>query len=97
MQWLAAKLIADGFDDFGIPMTDVEDAEAPQTIDVGPSGNVTIRVRSGVRPFDHRAGAMRIGRFAVLEKAGINVVAKRVDRLVRNPRSLLRSYVGLFD
>ena len=74
-------------------MSDVEDAEAAETVEVGATGNVAIGVRPGVGPLDDRAGATRIGRLAVLQESGIDVIAKRLDRLAGNPFRLGRADV----
>jgi hypothetical protein len=90
-------LIGDGFDDFWIAMADVEDAEAAQTVDVRASRNVAIRVRSRIRPLDDRSGAARVGRLAILEKAGVDVISERLDRFACDPRRLGLRYLALFD
>jgi hypothetical protein len=88
VQRLAPHLVDHGFDDFGIAMADVEDAEPAQAVDVGASGDVAIRVRARIRPFDDRAGVPRIGRLAILQKSGIDVLLERVDRFARDPLRL---------
>jgi hypothetical protein len=97
VQRLAPHLIGDGFDDFGIAMPDVEDAEAAQAVDVGASGNVPKRIWSGIRPLDDGARAPRIGRFAILQKSGIDVVSERLDGFFRDPRRFRRRDLALFD
>ena len=96
VQRLAAQLIGHGLDDFGIAMTDVEDAEAAQAIDVRAPGDVAIGVRSGVGPLDDGAGVACVGRFAVFEKARIDVVAKRLDGFARDPRRFVRRDLASF-
>jgi hypothetical protein len=78
-------------------VSDVEDAEAAETIEVRATGDVAIGVRSGVGPLDHRARAARVGRLAVLQEPGIDVIAKRLDRLAGNPFRLGRANVRLLD
>lgn len=76
MQRLAAQLIGYRFNDFGIAVADVEDAESAQAVEVDASGYVAIGVRSGIRPLDDRAGAARVGRLAIFEESRIDVIAK---------------------
>ncbi len=81
MQRLAAQLILHRFDDFGMAVTDVEDAEAAQTVDIFASVEIAVGVGAGVGPLDDRAGLADVARLAVLQKSGVYVVAKRLDRL----------------
>jgi hypothetical protein len=89
VQRLAAQLIGDRLDDFRMPVADVENAEAAQTVDVFFAGYVAIRVWSGVGPFDRRRCMFDRRGFAIFEKAGVDVVAERCDRFLRNPRGIV--------
>jgi hypothetical protein len=94
---LTPHLIGDGFENFWISMADVEDAEAAEAVDVRAPRNVSVGVRPGVGPLDDRPGAARVSRLAIFQKAGIDVVSKRLDGLARNPRRLGRRDLALFD
>jgi hypothetical protein len=94
---LAAKLIADRFHYLRIAVADVEDPEAAQAVDIGPAVEVAIGVRPGIGPFDDRTRVLRVGRLAILEKPGIDVFSKRLDRLTRDPRGIRGRDLGLFD
>ena len=78
-------------------MADVEDAESAQAVDVGATGDVAVRVRSRIGPLDDDAGILRVGGFTIFEKAGIDVVSKRVNGFARDPRRLVRRDLVLFD
>lgn len=97
MQRLAFELRFDGPDDFGVAMSDVEDAEAAEAIDILFSVDVAIAVRTGVGPFDGGRSAVDRRRLAVLEKARIDMVAKVVDGFARDPRGVFRRDRRLFD
>jgi hypothetical protein len=97
VQRLPPHLVGDRLDDFRIAMSDIEDAEAAETVEVGASRDVAIRVRAGVGPLDYRGGAVLIRRLAVFQESGIDVVAKRLDRLARDPFRLGGAYLRLLD
>jgi hypothetical protein len=97
VQRLPAQLIHHRFDDFRIAVADVEDAEAAQAVDVFAPGDVAICVRAGVGPFDDRFGFVGVARFAILEEAGIDVLAKRLDRFMRDPACLFGGDLRRFD
>jgi hypothetical protein len=90
VQRLAAQLIHDRFDDLGMPVSNVEDAEPAQAIDVLAPAYVAVGVRSGIGPLDYRFGAFRVGRFPVFQEAWVDVIAKRFDRFARDPRRVGR-------
>jgi hypothetical protein len=97
VQGLAPHLIADGFDDFWMAMAHVENAEAAQAVQVGAAGNVAIGVRSGVGPFNDGACAAGVGRFSILEEAGIDVRSERLDGFARDPLCLLLRDLAILD
>ena len=97
MQRLATELRRYGSDNFRIAVANVENAEAAQAVEIRASSDVAIRVQSRVGPFDNRAGTMFIGRFAIFQESGIDVLAKRLDRFARDPFGLGRTNLGLFD
>ncbi len=68
---------------------DVEDAEAAETVQILATVYVAIRIRSGVRPLDDRAGAAGVGGFAVFQEARVDVVAETVDRFARDPAGFI--------
>ena len=84
MQRLPFQLRAYGSDDFGMPVTDVKDAEAAQTIDV----LATVDVGEDV-PFVGKLdrGIERAARsgLAVLEKSRVHVIAEPLDRFADDP------------
>jgi hypothetical protein len=90
VQRLAPHLIDHRFDHFRVAVTNVEDAEPAQTIDVFFAVDVAIGIRARIGPFDDRCCALRRGRFTVLEKARIDVIAKRFDRFARDPSCVIR-------
>ena len=96
VQRLPAQLIAHRFDDLGMAMPDVKDAEAAQAVQVLAPVYVAVGVGPGIGPFDDRAGLARVGRFAVFEKSGIDVVAERVDRFASDPRRFVGSTSSVF-
>ena len=97
VQRLARELVLNGFHDFRLAMSDVEDAETAQAIDVLASVDVAIRVRARVRPFDDRGCAVRIRRFAVEKKTRVEMVAKRLDGFFGYPARFRRVDRGLGD
>ena len=84
MQRLALELRAHGADDFGMPMSDVEYAEAAETVDVFAAVDVRKNV-AGIRPLDRRVERAARARFAVFEKTGVDVIAESVDGLADDP------------
>jgi hypothetical protein len=70
-------------------VSDVEDAEAAETIQILAAVDVSIRVRSGVRPFDDRAGAADVAGFAVFQEARVDVVAETLDGFARDPAGVV--------
>src|SRR5579863_1246463 len=91
MQRLPPQLVHDGFDDFRMAMPDVENTETAETVDVFAAADVAIRIRPGVGPFDDGLGAFDGAGFAILEKTGVDMLAKCVDCLARDPARLVRS------
>lgn len=78
-------------------MADVEDAEAAQTIYIFAAGDVLIGIWSRIGPLDDGAGALRVRRLAILEEAGVDVIAKPIDRLARDLLSLVGRDLALRD
>jgi hypothetical protein len=78
-------------------MADIEDAEPAETIDVFFAVDVAIRIGARIRPFHDGCGAIRRSGFAIFQEAGIDVIAKRLDRFARNPSGILRRDVRLGD
>lgn len=68
---------------------DVEDAEAAETVQILATVYVAIRIRSGVRPLDDRAGAAGVAGFAVFQEARVDVVAETVDGFARDPAGVI--------
>jgi len=97
VQRLPLQLRGDRLDDLRIAVADVENSEPAEAIYIRAPGDVAIGVAPGVGPFDDRAGAARIVRLAIFEKAGIDMIAEVFDRLVRDPLRFRRRDVGLFD
>ena len=62
-------------------MADVEDAETAEAVDILSAVDVAVGVRTCVRPFDRGDRVLDRGRFAILEKAGIDVIAETFDGL----------------
>jgi hypothetical protein len=71
-----------------VTVADVEDPEAAETIDVLAAVDVREDV-TGIAPF-HRGTVERafVAGFAVLEKSGIDVIAKTVDGFANDPIGL---------
>ena len=87
MQRLAIELRANRIDDLRMPVTDVEDAEAAEAIDIFAAVDVREDV-AAVGPLDGRIErALRTG-LAVLEKSGVDVIAKPVDGFADDPIGL---------
>jgi hypothetical protein len=78
-------------------MSDIEDAEAAQEVDVFAAAQVAERVAAGVSPLDGGVGRAVRGGLAVFEEAGIHVIPKGVDRLARYPSGLGRFDRGARD
>jgi hypothetical protein len=97
MKRLALHLIGHGLDHFRIAVTDVEDAEAAQAIYVLFAIDVTVRIRSGVRPLDGCSGVLDRRRFAVFQEARIDVVAEGFDGFAGDPRNVVRRDLRLCD
>lgn len=97
MERLTPKLIAYRLHDFGMAMADVEDAEAAETIDICATANVAIGVRPGIGPLDDRFRTRDVGRLAVFEKSGVDVLAERVDGFARDPRRVRGRDLRLAD
>ena len=96
VQRLPIELRAHGRHHFGMPMADVEDPEAAEAVDVFAAVDVREDVPA-VGPLDRgRERALRAG-LAILEKAGIDVIAKAVDRLADDPRCLFAIDRGRVD
>ncbi len=87
MQRLTIELRAHGCDHFGMAVSDVEDAEPAETIDVFAAVDIREDV-TAVGPLDGRIErALRTG-LAVLEKSGIDVIAKPIDGFADDPIGL---------
>ena len=97
MKRLAAQLILHRGDDFGMAVTDVEDTEAAQTVDITASVEIAVGVGAGIGPLDDCAGLADVARLAVLQKPGVYVVAKRLNRLFGDPARLFGAGIGAFD
>jgi hypothetical protein len=78
-------------------VADVEDSESTEAIEIRAAGDVAIGVGSGIRPLHDGRRAVGIARLAVLEKARVDVLAERLDRLARDPIGLGRRDVRLLD
>ena len=59
VQRLPVELSLDGAYDFGMAVTDVENPESAQAVDVLSAVDVAVAVRSRVGPLDDRGGAVR--------------------------------------
>jgi len=97
VKWLAAQLVLYRGDDFRVAVTDVEDAEATQTVDIVTSVEIAVGVRTGIGPLDDRAGLSNVAGLAVFQKARVYMVAKRLNRLFGDPARLLRVWIGTCD
>lgn len=87
----------DRIDDFRIAMPDVENAETAEAIDVLFAVDVAIRIRACIGPFDG-CGSVVDGRgLAVLEKSGIDVIAKRLNGFARDPSRFVLCDLGFSD
>lgn len=89
MQRLAIELRLDRGYDFRIAVTDVEDAEAAETVEILFSGNVAIAVGSGVGPLDRRGRVFDRRRLPIFEKPRVDVIAETLDRFPRDPLRVL--------
>jgi hypothetical protein len=78
-------------------VSDVEDAEAAEAIQILATVDVAIRVRPGVRPLDDGAGAADVARFAVFEEARVDVVAETLDGFARDPAGVVGRDLRLGD
>ena len=78
-------------------VSDVEDAEAAETVEIFAPVDVAIGVRPGVRPFDDRAGAADVARFTVFQEARIDVVAETIDGFARDPAGVVGRDLRLGD
>jgi hypothetical protein len=97
VQRLSLELGFDGGDNFRIAVTDVENAETAQAIDVFFAVHVAIAVRARIRPFDRSGGVVDARGFAVFEEARVDVIAEVFDRFARNPRGIFRRDRRLFN
>lgn len=97
MQRLPPHLIYHRFNDLGIAVPDVENAESAKAVDVLLAVDVAIGVRTCIRPLDDRGRAFGGRCFAILQETGIDVVAKRLDGFARDPSRVLRSDLRLGD
>jgi hypothetical protein len=70
-----------------MPVTDVEDAESAEAIDVLAAVHVGEDV-AVIRPFDGGRSGLTCGRFAIVEKTGVDVIAKPFDGFVDDPIGL---------
>ena len=98
MQRLAPQLIHHRFDDFRMPVPDVEkNTESAQAVQILASVHVAIGVWSGVGPLDDRTGAREVAGLAVLQKSGVDVVAETVDGLAGDPGRIVGGDLRLAD
>jgi hypothetical protein len=70
-----------------MPVTDVEDAESAEAIDVFAAVHVGEHV-AVIRPLDGGRAGLPRGRFAIFEKTGVDVIAKPFDGLADDPVGL---------
>ena len=84
MQCLALELRTHGGDDFGMAVSDVEDTETAETVDIFPPVDVREDV-AGIRPFDRCVERTAGAGFAVFQKTGVYVIAETVDGLADDP------------
>jgi len=87
VQRLALQLRVHRSHDFGVPVSNVEDAEAAQAIDVLAAVDVGENV-SGVGPLDRRIERALCAALAVFEETGIDVIAETVDGFLDDPSRL---------
>ena len=97
VQWLAPQLVRHRLDDLRMAVSDVENAEAAETVQILAAVYVAIGVGPGVRPFDDRAGAADVARFAVFQEARVDVVAEALDRFARDPAGVVGRDLRLGD
>ena len=87
MQRLAIELRANRIDDLRMAVTDVEDAEAAEAIDIFAAVDVREDV-AAIGPLDGSVErALRAG-LAIFEESGIDVVAKTFDGFADDPIGL---------
>jgi hypothetical protein len=94
---LALQLIEERLDDFRVPMPDVENPETAQTVEVLAAVDGAEGVGPGIGPFYNRGSMLQVGRLAILEKPGIDVIAERGDGFARNPFRFFRCDLALRD
>jgi hypothetical protein len=87
VQRLPVELRADGGDDLGVTVADVEDSESAEAVDVFPAVDVREDV-AAVGPLDGGVERAFGARFAVFEKTGVDVVAKPIDGFADDPIGL---------
>ncbi len=87
MQGLAFELRAHRTDDFGVAVTDVEDSEAAQTINVLAAVDVGENV-AGVGPLDRGIERAPRAALAIFQETGVDVIAETVDGFLDDPSRL---------
>lgn len=90
MQWLAPQLIGHGFHYFWVAVSHVENTESAQAIDILAAVDVAVTGWTGIGPFNNRRGLFCRSSFAVLEKTGVDMVAKGGNGFTGDPRSIYR-------
>ena len=78
-------------------VSDVEDAEAAEAVEVLAAVDVAIGVRPGVRPLDDGAGAADVAGFAVFQEARVDVIAETLDGFARDPAGVVGRDLRLGD
>jgi hypothetical protein len=71
-------------------VSDVENAETAEAVEVLFAVDVAISVGSGVGPFDGRGGVLDRRRFPVLEESRIDVISEVLNCFACDPRGLFR-------
>ncbi len=94
---LAAELRAYSLNDLRIAVSDVENAEPAEAIEIFLPRDVAIAVRPGIGPFDGCSGMLDRRCFPVFEEARIDVIAETIDGLPRDPLRVLRRDGGRLD
>jgi hypothetical protein len=93
---LAVELRADRVDDLRMAVTDVEDSEAAEAIDVFAAVDVREHV-AAIGPLDGSVErALRAG-LAIFEKSGIDVIAETFDGFADDPIGLRAIDRGRID
>jgi hypothetical protein len=79
------------------PLSDVENPQTAQAVEIPASADGAEGVGPGIGPFYNRGGTLQVGRLAGFEETRIHVIAERGDRFAGDPGCVSGSDFALRD